>query len=418
MYGLALIPAMIAVHVLKYPALSAGARYTSATGRTIIEGYRGLGPISLGAAALVFFGTALPIQAVLANVTAAVFFAALGVDAPGPAWAMVLIAQGLAGALVSMGGFRWLDVFMKVLMTVLALTTLTAAAIVLPRVDWGTLTWFPASYRAGLGGAGLDGAALGFLLAFLGWMPAPADVAIWNSLWTKEKQRGFASPPSARLVRLEFALGYVKCAVLAGAFIVIGAALIHAPGLAPADGPALARQLLDNYTQALGPGWRHVVGVCAVSVMFSTLLASTDALPRIAAAMARAYRADSGADSGPGAGAAGGARSGPVRSGPGSLWLIGLIVLSACVVAIAPRLRLGTGLGVGGGNAFTALVDFATITSFVSTPVLAWLHHRLMHGPEIDGAHRPAAWETNLSRLAIAAFTLFAGLYVWTRLAG
>ena len=28
-----------------------------------------------------------------------------------------------------------------------------------------------------------------FLIAFMGWMPAPLDVSIWNSLWTIEKRK-------------------------------------------------------------------------------------------------------------------------------------------------------------------------------------------------------------------------------------
>ena len=28
-----------------------------------------------------------------------------------------------------------------------------------------------------------------FLIAFMGWMPAPLDVSFWNSIWTIEKQK-------------------------------------------------------------------------------------------------------------------------------------------------------------------------------------------------------------------------------------
>ena len=28
-----------------------------------------------------------------------------------------------------------------------------------------------------------------FLIAFLGWMPAPLDISIWQSIWSLEKER-------------------------------------------------------------------------------------------------------------------------------------------------------------------------------------------------------------------------------------
>lgn len=34
-----------------------------------------------------------------------------------------------------------------------------------------------------------DQTGLLFLIAFLGWMPAPLDISIWHSIWTLEKTK-------------------------------------------------------------------------------------------------------------------------------------------------------------------------------------------------------------------------------------
>ena len=34
-----------------------------------------------------------------------------------------------------------------------------------------------------------DQTGLLFLIAFLGWMPAPLDISIWHSIWTLEKNK-------------------------------------------------------------------------------------------------------------------------------------------------------------------------------------------------------------------------------------
>lgn len=385
LYGLGLIPAMLLIHLLKYPAISAGARYSGATGTSIIAAYRAQGPLSFIAAALVIFATAIPIQAALSQVTAAVLLASFPAltDLTGgaPLWVTALALQLLAAAITAAGGFAWLDTAMKALVTTLAITTIAAAITVAPRLEWSTLTLLPEG--------ALTGTGFTFLLAFLGWMPAPLDVSAWNSLWTIEKHKGLAQMPGPRLVALEFLIGYVKCAVLAAAFIVLGAALIHAPGDTPRDGAGIVAQLLTLYGDALTPALRPLIGIGAVAVMFSTLLAGTDALPRVLHAFIRTPT--------PHAAAPGHTAQRPTA---------GMLALLAGLIAAATAV-----LALAGKNAFLAIVDFATVLSFLSTPVLAVVNHRLMHGPLTPPNARPRRWETVLSWAAILAFTAFAAAY-------
>ncbi|MAY75844.1 MAG: hypothetical protein CMJ31_14220 [Phycisphaerae bacterium] len=390
LYGLALIPAMLLVHLLKYPGMSAGARFAGATGLTMAQGYKRMGRWSTGAAGTVFFATALPLQAAIATVTAAVAMACarrftpdgVAIDGVAPMWLWAFGLQGVAASIAVLGGFKWLDRVMKVLMTLLAIITVAAAVSVAPRVEWGSIDPFRRELYVGAG--------LTFLLAFLGWMPAPLDVAMWNALWCVEKQRAFAKRPSERVIKLEFLLGYAKCIVLAAAFIVLGAALLHAPGIEAASGSAIVDQLLANYGEALSPRLEPFIAVCALAVMFSTLLSCTDALPRIAVDFltARSDVAD------------------PEQATQAAPRALAVLTASACVIGGA------TTILVVARDAFIYVVDFATVVSFLSTPVLALVHHRVLHGDLLPEGHRARRWETWLSYAAIGFFSVFAAVYI------
>src|SRR5690606_40734629 len=92
LHGLALVPLIVLVHVLKYPALSAGPRYAAATGTSLLQAYRNQGRHALTASLVVLVGTAFTIQAAISLVTAAVTRVAFGLPADVP---LLWIAIGL-----------------------------------------------------------------------------------------------------------------------------------------------------------------------------------------------------------------------------------------------------------------------------------------------------------------------------------
>ena len=78
-----------------------------------------------------------------------------------------------------------------------------------------------------------------FLLALMGWMPAPLDIAVWSSLWTLAKNRADHRQASVADCRFDFHVGYVVTGVLAIAFVSFGALVIA--GLLAAGQPLSAR---------------------------------------------------------------------------------------------------------------------------------------------------------------------------------
>ena len=69
---------------------------------------------------------------------------------------------------------------MKVIIIYLTLTTLIATAMAIYNSSEAV------SFTQLLPEGSIE---ITFLIAFMGWMPAPLDISVWHSLWTTEKQK-------------------------------------------------------------------------------------------------------------------------------------------------------------------------------------------------------------------------------------
>ncbi len=378
-YGLTLAWVVVAANALKYPAYEAGMRYTSATGRSLLDAYRRQGR---GALALFIAQTVATMAIVVAAVTivTAGMASALVSDALSTtAWSAVLL--GGCAALLAAGRFAWLDGAMKLMMGVLSVSTLLAVAALLPSLDLARLALWPPLPP-------LEPVHIGFLVALVGWMPAPFDTAVWHSQWTvaAARERGRASLQDARL---DFHVGYVGTAALALMFVLLGAAVLHGSDRAlPDAAPAFAKLLVDVYAEALGPWMRPVVLVAAFSTMLSTTLAVLDGFPRALAGAAARWRS-------------------PETDAPDDDRATYWAALALTAIAALGLLEFFA------AN-LKALVDFATTVSFVITPLLAVMNYRAVMGPEVPEDRRPGAALRAAHVVGIGAMTLFsAGYLVW-----
>ena len=66
-----------------------------------------------------------------------------------------------------------------------------------------------------------------FLVALIGWMPAPIDIAIWHSVWSvsKNKEQGKRIPMRQALT--DFKVGYWGTTFLAVCFVGLGAVIMY-----------------------------------------------------------------------------------------------------------------------------------------------------------------------------------------------
>jgi len=387
-YGTSLLLLVVAACLLKYPFLEFGPRYAAATGESLVAGYARLGRWALGLFALITVGTMFIIQASVTVVAGGLAGLVFGLDAS--------ITQLSAGVLVgclavlAIGRYRGLDLLMKVIMTVLAISTLLAVALALGSgPDWGALDPFAELDRA------WSAAGFAFVLALLGWMPIPLDVAAWHSLWTLERAEQTGHHPSVRQAVLDFHFGYAGATVLAVLFLLLGALLLHGRGEPlPASAVAFSGRLVDLYAVTLGEWSRPVIAVAALTTMFSTTLAVTDAYPRVLRALVET------------AGPAGDRALEDTEGKHRGRYLASLLLLSSGALVIIHYF----------GHRFTTLVDFATTVSFLAAPVLAWLNLRLLTSEHVPPEYRPRGALLGLARAGLAFLVAFCLIWLGWRL--
>jgi Mn2+/Fe2+ NRAMP family transporter len=378
--GFALAGVILLALVLKYPFFEYGPRYAAATGESLVEGYARIGRWALWLYLGITLSTAVIVQGAIILFTSFLVKVTFGVPWELP-WVAVLVIL-TAGGLLRVGKFRGLDLAIKAILAMLTVSTLWAAALVAPRIDLSTLAaWPPAS----------AGVPLMFLLALVGWMPSAIDVSVWSSVWTLAKDRDMGTRASVRHALLDFRVGYVGTAIMAFAFLMLGAGVMYGSGTSfSGAGTQFSLQLVDLYSTALGAWTRPLVLVAVLTTMFSTALTVIDGFPRVIARSIVVMRA--------GIQAARGHETGAVYWTSAAV----LSVLTVLVVAFV-------------ASSLTAMVDFATIVSFLTAPVLGYLNLRVVLGPSMPPEHRPGRGLVWLSYAGLLALSTLAIVFAISR---
>ncbi len=383
-FGLGLVGVVLLANLIKYPAFRFGPYYTAATGSSLLTGYRNQGRWALVVYGLATVSTMFTVQAAITLVTAALAISALGIPAS-PLVVSIGLSAMCAG-LLAIGRYRILDRLTKVLVAILTVSTLAATALVLPRVDWSTLGVVPVTLLS-------DPKAALFVAALIGWMPSAIDVSVWQSLWTLARERDSGHKPTLKESSLDFHVGYAATAFLALCFVLLGAGVMHHSGETFA-GPAtkFTEQVIQLYTKTLGDWAGPLIGLSALAVMFSTTITVVDGFPRALAGLGIAWTEPaSGQPSGD-----------PADESPRArrFYWGGLAILSAGSLAIIAWFL----------SSLKVLVDVATTLSFLTAPILSWLNHRAVLGPEVPAGARPGR---RLVRFSAAAIAVQAGLALW-----
>tara|TARA_R100000544_G_scaffold34072_2_gene20736 strand:- start:270 stop:1499 length:1230 start_codon:yes stop_codon:yes gene_type:complete len=332
-YGFGLLWALILVNLIKYPFFQFGPRYAAATGKSLLDGYLKLGKGVLVAYFILSLLTMFTIQTAVTIVTAGLAVELFGVTQDIAIWSVMITL--ICALILWLGKYSTLDRLMKMIILTLTLSTVVAVFFAFRESVQtqgigersGLLQYIPA-----------DTAGLAFLIAFMGWMPAPLDISIWHSLWTLEKNK--TSKRDIKTSLFDFNLGYVGTIVLGMGFLSLGALVMYGSGETfSSKGGVFASQLIQMYTSSLGDWAKIFIGVAAFTTMFSTTLTTLDASPR---AMAKTTQLLD----------IGGARLNY------ALWLV-VLVLGTGVILFFFVSEMGL------------LVEVATILSFLTAPFYA-----------------------------------------------
>ena len=353
--GFALSGVIILALILKYPFFEYGPRYTAATGESLIDGYGRIGVWAVWLYLAITLSTALIVQTAVILFTSFLIKVAFGLSLPLPVIAALLLI--VCATILRVGKFKLLDRTIKIILVILAISTACAATLTLPRVDFQTIAFWPPVSAA---------VPFAFIIALAGWMPSAIDIAAWSSVWTvaKDQERGTRTTMAHAL--LDFRIGYITTGGLAFAFLLLGAGVMYQSGTAFNNaGPQFSLQLIDLYSQTLGEWTRPVVFAAVVTTMFSTVLTVTDGFPRVIARTVDVIRT---------------ADTQNVPYGDtGTVYQIAGLVLGVLTVIVVDLFA----------GSLTVMIDFATIVSFMTGPILGYLNLRAVTGPNVATQYQP-----------------------------
>ncbi|QCU76095.1 NRAMP family divalent metal transporter [Pseudoalteromonas distincta] len=339
-FGWQLFWLILVVNVLKYPFFRFGMEYTLATKNSLVEGYKSKGPFYFYS----FIG--LNIVAAVVNtagvllLTASLLHYALPVVIEVTLLCWILL--GVCLAILLLGHFKALDSVAKGIMGLLTLATVIALVIAFSN---GPMA--PADY---VGPSPYELAMLSFMVALMGWMPAPIEISALSSLWLKEKQAQQIVSKSQGL--FDFNVGYWLTAGLALVFFSLGVLVQYGQTSSiELGGVAFAKQLIDMYALTIGEWARPLVSAIAFLCMFGTTLTVLDGYARTLNESHKLLGFGQSKHS-------------------LNIWLI-LQALAGMAVILFFKSALGP------------MLTFAMTLSFVTTPVFAWLNFSLVRSEPV-----------------------------------
>ena len=375
-FGFGLLWALLLVNLFKYPFFQYGPRYALATGKSLVDGYKHLGKIVLWTYFFLTFATMFTIQTAVTIVTANLasnlifkfnpIYIGDFVLTSIQIWTLLILS--ICTFILIIGKYKFLDILMKVIIVTLTISTIIAVIIAASNHQ-STIIFiqiFP------------DNSSWVFLIAFMGWMPAPLDISIWHSLWAIEKNKKDTSFKTTSAL-FDFNIGYLTTILLGIGFLTLGALVMYNSGQKLNVGAsAFTSQLITLYTKSLGNWAYPIIGIAAITTMFSTTLTTLDASPRV---MSRTTKL--------------------LWSSQKRLhyffWLF-ILFLGTIIIFFFLNSELGF------------LVKLATILSFLTAPFYAISNYKLM-----CGEHIPQQWKLTKSMhiLSYIGILFLIGFGIW-----
>lgn len=379
-YGFALIWIIILVNILKYPFFEYGPRYATATGESLIFGYKRLGKWALWLYVALTVGTMFTLQAAITVVTsgliANIFQGSFSVFQ----WAVILIV--VCSAIVLWGRYSVLDRLIKIIIILLTLSTIIAV------ISAFTKGFNPNPEFIKTFGWKLTDVA--FLIALAGWMPSAIDISVWHSAWSVAKVKESGYQPTLKESLFDFNVGYIGTAVLSLGFLSLGALVMFGTGNSFSGKSAVfAGQLIELYTNSIGSWAYYLIAIAALTTMFSTTLTCLDAYPRILKPTTKLLLPKTFPET-------------KKNKGLTYFWL-GILLVGTLII-----------LKFLSADGFKFLVDLATTLSFLTAPILGFMNWKVVTGKNVRIEDQPKLWLRILNWIGLISLSIFGiGYIIW-----
>ena len=367
-FGFGLIWALILSNIFKYPFFLYGPKYAAATGESLLDGYLKIGRPVLITYLVLSLVTMFTIQSAVTIVTAGLAIELFGFSSKIELWAILMIFVCMLILLI--GKYKFLDKLIKFVIMLLAISTVLAVVFAANKSN------NQISLQQVFPSASLN---IAFLVAFMGWMPAPLDISIWQSIWTLEKKKKIKRLQKQEII-FDFNIGYITTIFLGICFMSLGFFVMYGTEQTfSSNGGVFASQLISLYTHSIGESVFIIIAIAAFTTMFSTTITCLDASPR---AMKKTFELLD-----------------IKQLASYKLW-IGILSFGTSFIFIFLMSEMGF------------LVKVATILSFVTTPFYAIINHILIYSKHNPENNRPKRSIKILSILGIIFLTCFTVWYL------
>ncbi len=377
-YGWVMIIPIVLANILKYPFFEFGVRYTHVTEKTLIEGYQNLGRKYLWLYAFITVVSVFTILAALYVVTAGLFMNLFKVSNVGiNTVALALFA--FISLLLIIGRYRFLEVSLKFVVSILFLALITTTIVVIHKGQVAPIADFEAPKI-------FNEVGVLFLIGLVGWMPTAVEASGWVSMWSMEKLKSLSEKPSLTATLNEFNLGYFLTALLAVFFLIIGWMTLYGTGTELSGNAVLfADQVVGMFTLHIG-SWAYIlIAVAAFATMFSTCMTAHDAVSRVSLdVLAKLYPTYKGF---------------AIKSAF-AITVVLLAVINWMVIALFS------------GN-MANLVALATFVSFVMAPLIGWMNLRTVTSDDVQARYKPSSALRILAYVGMIFLAAFALYYCW-----
>lgn len=391
-YGFMLLGFVLLANLLKYPFFEYASRYANAKGESIIDGYKRVGNWMLWLYFFITIGSMFFVTAAVGFVTAGFMDNLFGLSqmVNFKLFSPILLFV-VCILILTIGNYKALDGLIKVIGSVLLISTLIAFCVALIN---GPAEKLPNFVKPQI----WNDTGILFLIALMGWMPTALDLSSWNSLWTIERIKQTDYHPTLKETLLDFNLGYIVSATLAICFITLGAFLIYGTGVEmPKAGHLFANAVVNLYTQTIGSWSYFIIAAAGFSIMFGTSIAVFDGYSRALERCIELINSQTVVEN--------------KESNFKVTELKNAYQFSLLLVAIGAFIiiwKFTTDL--------KTLVDLATTISFLISPIIAIVNFRLVSEKYIAKDKTPPFWMKVLSYLGIIFLVGFSIFYIYYKL--
>ncbi len=372
--------------IFKYPFFQYGPRYANATGYSLLKGYKDQGQWAVILFMLVIFINMFAVTGAVSAVCAGLLSTMLGagsIPTPYLVGGTLIFTAGL----LLIGRYMFLDYLIKIISIVLLFTVGLAFFAVLFKGPIDAVEGFETTSL-------WEGTGLALMISLIGWMPTGIEVSTMHSIWAVEKMKVEKYKPSLKESLFDFNLGYLFTTILAILFLVIGAFTSYGSGKSlSGKATAFSNELLNIFTTNLGDWSYFIIAIAAFGTIYGTLITAWDAFSRSFIRGLRTFK-------------------------------FGLIDNNSEEQEVFLRKGYNIALpliGFGGFALFyfssasmIKMIELATITAFITAPVIAALNLRTIQSKEVPKSHQPSksmVWFSYLGIFLMLAFSTYYLIY-------